>query len=165
MQPANIASAPAGFIQTRYVARSVQLIDVAGLAVLRYGLVFLLLLWGTFKFTVMEAEAIRPLVEHSPFLAWLYSIAGIRGTSSLLGVFEIAAALFIAARRWFPRLSGYGSLMASGMFLVTLSFLITTPNVFAPSSPWGGFLMKDLILLGAALSTAAEALRASSRTA
>jgi uncharacterized membrane protein YkgB len=55
--------------------------------------------------------------------------------------------------------------MASGMFLVTLSFLITTPNVFAPSSPWGGFLMKDLILLGAALSTAAEALRASSRTA
>ena len=163
MQSANIASATPEFIQTRYAARSVRLLDVAGLAVLRYGLVFLLLVWGTFKFSAMEAEAIRPLVEHSPFLAWLYSIAGVRGTSSLLGVFEIAAGLFIAARRWFPRLSGYGSLMASGMFLITLSFLITTPNVFAPTSPWGGFLMKDLILLGAALSTAAEALRAGSR--
>jgi hypothetical protein len=32
--------------------------------------------------------------------------------------------------------------------------------VFAPNNPIGGFLTKDLILLGAALSTAAEALAA-----
>lgn len=46
------------------------------------------------------------------------------------------------------------------MFVVTLSFLFTTPGVFEPTSPWGGFLMKDIILLGAALFTAAEALGA-----
>lgn len=59
-----------------------------------------------------------------------------------------------------PALSALGSLIASGTFLVTLSFLVTTPGVLAPDHPFGGFLMKDLILLGAALYTAAEALDA-----
>jgi uncharacterized membrane protein YkgB len=49
------------------------------------------------------------------------------------------------------------------MFLVTLSFLVTTPGVLTPPSWIAGFLMKDLFLLGAALYTAAEALLASER--
>jgi hypothetical protein len=41
-----------------------------------------------------------------------------------------------------------------------LSFLASTPGVFAPTNPFGGFLMKDIMFLGAALYTAAEALEA-----
>jgi uncharacterized membrane protein YkgB len=48
-------------------------------------------------------------------------------------------------------------LAASGIFLITLSFLVTSPGVLEPTSPWGGFLMKDILLLGAALFTAGEA--------
>jgi reactive chlorine resistance protein C len=44
------------------------------------------------------------------------------------------------------------------MFLVTLSFLVTTPGALSPTSPFQQFLLKDLVLLGAALLTAAEAL-------
>jgi Protein of unknown function, DUF417 len=66
-----------------------------GLWILRYGLVGLLLLWGSFKFAVFEAEAIRPLVENSPLLSWLYPLFGVRGTSSLIGVVEVGAALLI----------------------------------------------------------------------
>lgn len=33
--------------------------------VLRGGLVALLAMWGAFKFTALEAEAIRPLVEQA----------------------------------------------------------------------------------------------------
>jgi reactive chlorine resistance protein C len=128
--------------------------------VLRGGLVALLVMWGAFKFAAFEAEGIRPLVEHSPFLGWLYPILGIRGTSDLIGVVELTAALLIALRRWAPRLSAIGSLIAVGTFLVTLSFLVTTPGVLAPDNPFGGFLMKDVLLLGAALFTAAEALDA-----
>ena len=133
-----------------------------GDGILRYGLVALLLLWGGFKFAAFEAEAIRPLVENSPLMSWLYPLLGVRGTSALIGVVELVAALLICTRRWTPRLSAVGSLLAAGTFLVTLSFLFTTPGVLAPTSPFGGFLMKDLILLGAALSTAAEALQAAS---
>ena len=132
----------------------------ASRAVLRYGLAGLLLLWGSFKFTAFEAEGIRPLVEHSPFLSWLYPLLGVRGTSSVIGVVELVAALLICSRRWSPRLSALGSLLASGTFLMTLSFLITTPGVFSPTNPFGGFILKDVMLLGAALYTASEALEA-----
>jgi reactive chlorine resistance protein C len=135
-------------------------IGAVGLGVLRYGMVGLLLLWGSFKFAAFEAEAIRPLIENSPLLSWLYPLLGVRGTSSLIGVIELAAALLIGTRRWKPSWSAAGSLLAAGTFLVTLSFLVTTPGALSVTSPFGGFLMKDLILLGAALYTAAEALAA-----
>jgi reactive chlorine resistance protein C len=129
----------------------------AGVWVLRYGLVLLLVGWGALKFVAFEAEAIKPLVENSPFLGWLYGLFSVRGASALIGVFEVSAGLLIAARPWLPRASGYASLAAAGMFLVTLSFLITTPGVLSPTNPAGGFLIKDVVLLGAALFTAAEA--------
>jgi reactive chlorine resistance protein C len=132
----------------------------AGRFVLRYGLVALLVLWGVFKFFAFEAEAIAPLIEHSPLLGWLPRVFGLRGASSLIGVLELASALLICLRSWRPALSAVGSLIAVGTFVTTLSFLLTTPGVLAPSNPWHGFLLKDIILLGAALYTAAEALQA-----
>jgi uncharacterized membrane protein YkgB len=135
-------------------------LTAAGRGVLRYGLMALLLLWGGFKFAAFEADGIRPLIEHSPLLSWLYPLLGIRGASALIGVVEISAALLMGLRRWRPDLSAVGSLLASCTFVVTLSFLVTTPGVLAPTNPFGGFLMKDIILLGAALYTAAEALDA-----
>jgi uncharacterized membrane protein YkgB len=132
----------------------------AGRGVLRYGLMALLLLWGGFKFLDFEAEGIRPLVEHSPILSWLYPLLGVRGTADLIGVVEVSAAILIGLRRWRPDLSAVGSLLAAGTFVVTLSFLATTPGVLAPTNPFGGFLMKDIMFLGAALYTAAEALEA-----
>jgi uncharacterized membrane protein YkgB len=125
-----------------------------GLFVLRYGLVFLLVAIGIMKFFELEAIAIRPLVEHSPLMSWMIDVFGLRGASALIGVCELIVGGMMLTRRWLPRVSGYGSLAAAGTFLVTLSFLFTTPN--APT----GFLLKDLILLGAALFTAAEAFAA-----
>ena len=138
---------------------------VTATAILRYGLVALLLLWGSFKFAAFEAEAIRPLIENSPLMSWLYPLLGIRGTSALIGVVELAAAILICTRRWQPLWSAAGSLIASGTFVVTLTFLFTTPNVLAPDNPWGGFLLKDILLLGAALFSAAESLDAAAARA
>jgi uncharacterized membrane protein YkgB len=135
----------------------------AARVILRYGLVALLLFWGAAKFTAMEAEGIRPLVENSPLLRWLYPLLGVRGASSVIGVVELSAALLICTRPWWPKLSAIGSLIAVGTFLVTLSFLVTTPDVFSPTSPFGGFLLKDVILLGASLYAAAEALDAANQ--
>ena len=115
---------------------------------------------GGWDLATFEAEGIRPLVEHHPLMSWMYPVFGIRGTSDIIGVVELVAALLICTRRFKPNLSAIGSLIASFTFTVTLSFLITTPGVLAPDNPFGGFLMKDIILLGAALYTAAEALSA-----
>lgn len=132
-----------------------------GVGILRYGLVALLLLWGGAKFFAFEAEAIRPLLDHHPLMSWMVPAFGVRGASAVIGVVELAAVVLICARRISPRWSALGSLIAAATFLVTLSFLVTTPGILAFDNPFGGFLMKDLILLGAALYTAAEALQAS----
>ena len=149
-----------GTVVTLFDASRTRWLAAAGRGVLRYGLMALLLLWGGLKFAAFEAEGIRPLIEHSPLLGWLYPLLGVRGTADLIGVIEIAAALLMGLRRWRPRLSAIGSLLAACTFLVTLSFLVTTPGVLAPTNPFGGFLMKDVVFLGAALYTAAEALEA-----
>ena len=135
---------------------------------LRYGLVAILLYLGAFKFSRTEAEAIQPLLANSPLLSWLYGFMSIQAASMLIGSTELVIAVLLALRPVQPRLAALGSLMAMGMFLTTLSFLVTTPGAFAsvPDFPLpapgaaGGFLMKDLFLLGAATWSAGEAIRA-----
>lgn len=146
--------------------RTALVLDRVGAQVLRYGLVFILLYFGAFKFTPTEAAAIQPLLANSPFMAWLYSVASVEGVSRLIGVAEIAAALLIALRVVSPLACAVGSIMAVGTFLTTLSFLATTPDMFAwvdgflVPTGGGGFIIKDLFLLGAALVSAGEALGA-----
>jgi reactive chlorine resistance protein C len=122
--------------------------------ILRYSVVFFLLLFGALKWTPAEAKAIQPMVSHSPVFFWLYPTFGVQHGSEVIGVVELVLALLIVLRRWSPRLSAIGSLAASGMFVVTLSFLITTPNI-GDGAP---FLLKDITLLGAALWSASEAM-------
>jgi reactive chlorine resistance protein C len=135
-------------------------VDQAGLGVLRYGLVFLLVVIGATKFTAWEAANIEPLVSNSPVLFWLPRVLGLQGASNLIGAIEIATGLAIAARRFAPTLSAIGSVAAVGTFVTTLSFLFTTPGALSPMHPASAFLMKDVVLLGASLATAAEAARA-----
>lgn len=156
----NPVSAVAVPVTLPFPQNRARLLERAGLAVSRYGLVFLLVMWGGFKFASFEAEGIREFVSHSPFLSWMYAVTSVQGASNVIGVVEITTGLLMATRRWLPLVSGYASLAASGIFLLTLSFLVTTPGVLEPTNPGGGFLMKDILLLGAALLTAGEALGA-----
>ena len=130
-----------------------------GHAMLRYGLVAILLMIGLAKWTPAEAEAIRPWVTHSPFLSWLYGVTSVQGGSIVIGCFELVAAALIAVRRWFPTAAVAGSALAAAMFVVTISFLFTTPN---QSPDAQGFLLKDFFLLATAIWSAGEALRGSS---
>jgi reactive chlorine resistance protein C len=138
--------------------------EVLGGHALCYGLVLVLLWIGGMKFTAYEAEGIRPFVENSPLFAWTYQVFGIQGMSNILGATEILVGLLIASRPWFARVSAVGSLLAVGMFLSTLSFLVTTPGTwtdvgFPAISVLGQFLIKDVALLAAAVWTFGEAAR------
>lgn len=125
-----------------------------GAFVLRYGLVFVLALWGSAKWTRAEAESIQPLVAHSPFMSWIYKIMSVQHGSELIGLAELVFAALIVLRRWLPKVSAIGSTGCILMFLTTLSFLLTTPGLDPGTQ---GFLMKDLFLLGTAIWTAGEA--------
>ena len=145
-------------------------LETVGANVIRYGLVIILLSVGALKFTAYEAEGIQGLVANSPLMSWGYSLFSVRSFAALIGLIEVTLGILIATRPIAPQVSAIGSIGASITFLLTLTFVFTTPGVWQPGygfpfpSPMPGqFLLKDLLLLGAAIWTAGEALRAARR--
>ena len=73
----------------------------------------------------------RVLIEHSPLMSWVYDVFSVTTVARGLGTMEILAALLIAVRPLWPRVSAAGSALAVALFMGTLSFLFTTPGVVA----------------------------------
>jgi uncharacterized membrane protein YkgB len=147
------------------VTRSDGVIRKLGEFLIRYGLVLVLGWIGAMKFTAYEAAGIQGLVASSPLMSWMYKVFSVQATSNIIGVAEITAALLIAIRPISARLSAIGSVLAVCTFLATLTFLFSLPGWekslggFPALSGSGGFLLKDVVLLGAALWTLGESLQ------
>jgi uncharacterized membrane protein YkgB len=135
-----------------------------GKSLVRYGLVLVLVWIGAMKFTAYEAKGIEPLVASSPLMSWLYGFLSRQAVSNLLGVTEITTGLLIALRPLSAKASAVGGALAVLTFLTTLTFLLSLPGWekslggFPALSGSGGFLLKDLVLLGAAVWTLGESL-------
>lgn len=124
-------------------------------------------LWvGGMKFTDYEAAGIAPFVMNSPIVGWWHALLGISGTSYMLGVYEIITGLLLAARLFSPSLSLVGGVMSVVTFLITLSFMLTTPGVAEPlaggfpalSAFPGQFLAKDVALLAISIYCVGESM-------
>lgn len=120
---------------------------------------------GAMKFTAYEASAIEGLVASSPLTAWLYNVLSLQGASNLIGSIEIATALVLLMGIRFKPAAVLGSLAAIATFTVTLSFIFTAPGWEASLGGFpalsvvpGQFLLKDAVLLGAAISLLGKAL-------
>ena len=132
---------------------------------LRYGLALILLWIGAMKFTSYEANGIRPLEANSPFMRPFLAALGTQGLSNAIGAIEMITALLLVVGSLWPRAGLAGSVLAIGTFLTTLTFLFTTPGwestlggFPALSAGVGQFLLKDVVLLGAAVYTARESM-------
>jgi uncharacterized membrane protein YkgB len=132
---------------------------------LRYGLVLVLVWIGAMKATNYEATNIERLIAHSPLLSWGYRIWTVRQFSVIIGAAELVIATLITFRRLSPKACAIGSAGAALMFLTTLTFLLSTPGweptlggFPALSHGVGEFLIKDVVLLGAAFWSLAESL-------
>ncbi len=138
-------------------------LERVGLLTLRYGLVLILFWIGAMKFTAFEAEGIKPLIESSPFINWLYRVFDVQAASNMLGMTETTVGFLIALRPLSAKLAAFGSAVAVLMFLTTFSFLFSLPGWepslggFPTLSSAGGFLLKDICLLGIALWSLGEA--------
>jgi reactive chlorine resistance protein C len=140
-------------------------VQVAAAYLLRYGLVLVIAWIGFMKFTAYEAAGIQPLVANSPLMSWVYAIFSERAFSALLGVVEVAVAAMIALRPLSAKVAAIGSGLAAVMFLTTLTFILSTPG-WEPSLGGfpalsvvpGQFIIKDIVLLAAALWSLGEAL-------
>ncbi len=125
-------------------------------------------LWfGGMKFTEYEANGIYGFVSHSLLLSWMYNFMSVMGFSYFLGVLEIAIGLLISARCISPKLSLIGGILSIGLFVTTLTFMLTTPMVFEPTLGFpaisvvpGQFLLKDIGLLALSILVIGNSLTA-----
>ena len=145
-------------------AQSKSAFQGIGEIMVRYGLVIVIVWFALMKFTAIEAKGIEPLVAGSPLLAWVYRFLSVSSFSGFLGAAELSIALLIALRPVSAKACVIGSAGAVVMFLTTLSFLFqkvswdaTLGGFPAPSAAVGEFLLKDIVLLGAAVWSLSEA--------
>jgi reactive chlorine resistance protein C len=132
-------------------------LTAVGRAVTLLGVVLPLLLIGILKFTAIEIEALRPFVENTPWLAWLYPALGFAGASYFLGVVELVTALLLIASVRSVWAGLVGGAIGSVIFALTSSTMITLPiwetgsGGFPFLNGLGAFLIKDVALLGVSL--------------
>ncbi|MFP3598123.1 DUF417 family protein [Chryseobacterium sp. SIMBA_029] len=112
----------------------------------------LILFWiGIFKFTPTEAAAIKPLIENHFLTFFVYQIADVQTVSNAIGVIEIIIAALLIFSVKFAFLRKYAAMGMIGVFLVTLSYLFTTPGIWKmvdgiPVTDF--FIIKDVMFLG-----------------
>lgn len=159
--------------------------------------ILIVMVWiGGLKAFQYEADGIVPFVANSPLMSFFYKKPAPEyndyknpegktvqkninwhkenGTYIFaygLGTVIIIIGMFTVLGIWFPRIGLIGGLLTFGMSLVTLTFLITTPEVYVPNlggdfrtpnfgfpylSGAGRLVIKDIIMMGAGLICASE---------
>jgi uncharacterized membrane protein YkgB len=175
---------------------AVAQLDRIGVTLTRIGLVVVLVWIGGLKVYKYEGEGIVPFVANSPVMSFLYHQpageyqAHMNKEGALvpanrewherngtylfaygLGSVIVLYGVLIALHPIFPRVAAVGSFLVAVMALVTLSFLVTTPEVWVPNLGSGehGFpllagpgrlVVKDAIMFGAAVVTMADSAKA-----
>lgn len=170
--------------------------DRLGVAITRLGLIVVLLWIGGLKIYKYEADGIVPFVANSPLMSFFYKYPAPEYQAHMnpegklvpenrawheanrtyefsygLGAVIVLYGLLLCLHPWRPELGAVGGLLVVIMSLVTLSFLITTPENWVPAlgdtehgfpylSGRGRLVIKDAIMLGAGLVVMADSARA-----
>lgn len=122
------------------------------------GMIVMLLWAGSYKMTAPGAEGIVPLVSNSPLISWHFKLFGPYIGADIIGLTEVTAATLMIVGYVRPTAGIIGGLIATLMFFITSTMVITTPGaiISVPGIPGmrymsflGLFLFKDVISLGA----------------
>ena len=113
----------------------------ADIAVLRVSVIFIFALFGTFKWFDFEVSELEPLIS-STWLSFLYTLFGVHGGSYFLGVVETLAFLALIVGFKKPAFGIAGDLIVIVTGITTLSLLPQLPTL-------DGFIVKDVLLIGA----------------
>lgn len=112
--------------------------------------------FGAIKYTAGGAGGIEGLVNNSPLLSWVYSVFEVTSFGAILGTLEIIIGLLLLAGLSNLKIRAVAGIASIATYLVTLSFMLTTPGIVAEDSFFlvlsampGEFLLKDIVLLAA----------------
>ena len=174
--------------------RVVGKLDTLGTHLMRLAIAIVFLWIGALKFVPYEADSITPFVANSPFLSFFYqhpqdykahlthegelapeqrawqTANNTYAFSNGLGAVEILIGLLVLSNPLSRKTGLLGGALAFATPLVTLSFLITTPEAWVSAagdaqhgfpylSGGGRLVLKDVLMLAGALSVMADSAR------
>jgi reactive chlorine resistance protein C len=170
--------------------------DRLAISITRVGLIAVLVWIGSLKVERYEADGIVPMVANSPLMSFFYAHPAPEYRDHMnregdpapanrlwhesnntypfalgLGSVIVAFGLMLSLHRWLPQVAAVGGFLVFMMSLVTLSFLVTTPEAWVPNlgGPEHGFpllsgvgrlVVKDAIMMGAGLVVMADSAKA-----
>ncbi|AMT89142.1 MULTISPECIES: reactive chlorine resistance membrane protein RclC [Pseudomonas] len=169
-------------------------LDRLGIPLMREAIAIVFLWIGALKFVPYEADSITPFVANSPVMSFFYehpqdykahlthegelnaekrawqTANNTYGFSTGLGVVEILIGLLVLSNPLSRRTGLLGGALAFATPLVTLSFLITTPEAWVAAlgdgqhgfpylSGAGRLVLKDVLMLAGALPVMADSAR------
>ncbi|MEN5243131.1 MULTISPECIES: reactive chlorine resistance membrane protein RclC [Pseudomonas] len=169
-------------------------LDRLGIPLMRVAIAIVFLWIGALKFVPYEADSITPFVANSPVMSFFYehpqdykahlthegelnadkrawqTANNTYGFSTGLGVVEILIGLLVLSNPLSRRTGLLGGALAFATPLVTLSFLITTPEAWVAAlgdgqhgfpylSGAGRLVLKDVLMLAGALPVMADSAR------
>lgn len=169
-------------------------LDRLGIPLMRVAIAIVFLWIGALKFVPYEADSITPFVANSPVMSFFYehpqdykahlshegelnadkrawqTADNTYGFSTGLGVVEILIGLLVLSNPLSRRTGLLGGALAFATPLVTLSFLVTTPEAWVAAlgdgehgfpylSGAGRLVLKDVLMLAGALPVMADSAR------
>lgn len=169
-------------------------LDRLGIPLMRVAIAIVFLWIGALKFVPYEADSITPFVANSPVMSFFYehpqdykahlthegelnadkrawqAANNTYGFSIGLGVVEILIGLLVLSNPLSRRTGLLGGALAFATPLVTLSFLVTTPEAWVAAlgdgqhgfpylSGAGRLVLKDVLMLAGALPVMADSAR------
>jgi uncharacterized membrane protein YkgB len=169
-------------------------LDRLGIPLMRVAIAIVFLWIGALKFVPYEADSITPFVANSPVMSFFYehpqdykahlthegelnadkrawqTANNTYGFSTGLGVVEIVIGLLVLSNPLSRRTGLLGGALAFVTPLVTLSFLVTTPEAWVAAlgdgqhgfpylSGAGRLVLKDVLMLAGALPVMADSAR------
>lgn len=110
---------------------------------LRLSIIFIFVLFGTYKWFEFEVIALEPIISNS-WLTILYTLFGHYGASYVLGIVENITFIALIIGFIKPKIGVVGD------FLVILTG-ITTLSILPQLGRIDSFIIKDILLIGAGL--------------
>ena len=135
-----------------------------GMKFIRVAILIVFVWIGGLKYFHYEADGIVPFVANSPFMSFFYAKGApeYKEHKNAEGAFVMGIGILVFLGIFFPKVGLAGDTLAIIMTLGTLSFLVTTPEVWVPDLGSGEFgfpllsgagrlVIKDIVILASAV--------------
>lgn len=129
----------------------------SGQIILRYGLAITFIWLGLMKLRNSEADYLKQVLANSSLFSWMLKYISSYAFSQMLAYLQMIIGVLIVLKPIAKKVSFWGGVVATVILMISVSTIFTSsyvwqaPYGFPELSKLGQSILKDIVLLGAAM--------------